>query len=336
MPTEAIRSIAAKALEEKRVDLVIGFTPGASPLTTQSAFIEEPSAAGKLIWNDFCVSNLAKHLLRRDKKIGIIANGCTSRNIVVYIVENQIRREDIYIIGVPCQGMLDRHKIKALSGKKKIKDIRTESDKVILSGDAFTKEYPRRELLRQSCLYCRYKNPVIYDILVRPGESAYGTTGEPVDEDKETADQDIEVLEAQSAEERSEYFRTLFDRCTLCYACRNACPGCYCPTCFVDQPDPRWFDKPPASGDAFTFHLLRAMHCAGRCTDCGACESACPVGIPITKLTRKLNKDIRTLYNFEAGLSIETPSPLSVYDMEDPQDFILTEELKRKAKTITS
>jgi hypothetical protein len=37
-----------------------------------------------------------------------------------------------------------------------------------------------------------------------------------VDEDKETAGQDIEVLEAQSAEERLEYFRTLFDRCTLC------------------------------------------------------------------------------------------------------------------------
>lgn len=326
MPTEAIRSIAAKALEEKRVDLVIGFTPGATPLTTQPAFIEGPAAAGKLIWNDFCVSNPAKNLLRRDKKIGIIANGCTSRNIVVYIVENQIRREDIYIIGVPCQGMLDRHKIKALSGKKKIKDIRTESDRVIWSGNAFTKEYPRRELLRQSCLYCRHKNPVIYDILA----------GEPVDEDKETADQDIEALEAQSAEERLEYFRTLFGRCTLCYACRNACPVCYCPTCFVDQPDPRWFDKPPAPGDAFTFHLLRAMHCAGRCTDCGACESACPVGIPITKLTRKLNKDIRTLYNFEAGLSIETPSPLSVYDLEDPQDFILTEELKKKAKTSAS
>jgi formate dehydrogenase subunit beta len=325
MFTEAIRSIAAKALEEKRVDLVIGFTPGASPLTTQPAFIEESSAAGKLIWNDFCAGNLAKHLRGRDKKMGIIANGCTSRNIVVYIVENQIKREDIYIIGVPCQGMLDRHKIKALSGKKKIKDIRTESDKVILSGDAFTKEYPRRELLRQSCLYCRHKDPVIYDILA----------GEPVGEEKEMAGQDIEALEAQSAEERSEYFRTLFDRCKLCYACRNACPVCYCPTCFVDRTDPKWFDKPPASGDAFTFHLLRAMHCAGRCTDCGACESACPVGIPITKLTRKLNKDIRTLYNFEAGLSIETPSPLSVYDLEDPQDFILTEELKRKAKTIT-
>lgn len=326
MPTEAIRSIAAKALEQKRLDLVIGFTPGATPLTTQPAFIEGPATAGKLIWNDFCVGNLAKHLLRRDKKIGIIANGCASRNIVVYIIENQIRREDVYIIGIPCQGMLDRLKITALSGKKKIKNIRTESDRVILSGDAFTREYPRRELLRQSCLYCRHKNPVIYDILV----------GEPVDADKETAGEDIEALEAQAAEERSEYFRTLFDQCKLCYACRNACPVCYCPTCFVDRTDPKWFDKPPASGDAFTFHLLRAMHCAGRCTDCGACESACPVGIPITELTRKLNKDIRTLYNFEAGLSIETPSPLSVYDLEDPQDFILTEQLKKKAKTITS
>ncbi|MEW6326782.1 MAG: 4Fe-4S ferredoxin [Thermodesulfobacteriota bacterium] len=326
MPTEVIRSIAAKALEEKRVDLVIGFTPGAIPLTTQPAFIEESSAAGKLIWNDLCVGNLAKHLLERDKKIGIIANGCTSRNIVVYIVENQIKREDIYIIGVPCQGMLDRHKIKVLLGKKKIKDIRTESDRVTWSGDGFTREYPRRELLRQSCLYCRHKDPVIYDALA----------GEPTDADKETDDQDIEALEAQSAEERSKYFRTLFDRCKLCYACRKACPVCYCPTCFVDRTDPKWFDKPPAPGDAFTFHLLRAMHCAGRCTDCGACESACPVGIPITKLTRKLNKDIRTLYNFEAGLSIETPSPLSVYDLEDPQDFILTEELKRKAKTSAS
>jgi len=77
--------------------------------------------------------------------------------------------------------------------------------------------------------------------------------------------------------------------------------------------------------DTGLFHILRAYHCAGRCTDCGACESVCPMGINMRMLTKKLNKDVLDLYGVEAGLQPDAPLPLTTYTIDDPQKFIVTE-----------
>jgi ferredoxin len=97
---------------------------------------------------------------------------------------------------------------------------------------------------------------------------------------------------------------------------------CYCPTCFVDESDPQWVGKSIDPTDTMTFHFLRAYHCAGRCTDCGACERACPVGIPVRQFTKKLNKDALELFSWEAGLSSDQRPPLDVYRVDDYNDFV--------------
>ena len=74
--------------------------------------------------------------------------------------------------------------------------------------------------------------------------------------------------------------------------------------------------------DTMTFHILRAYHCAGRCTDCGACERVCPVGIPMRQFTKKLNKDALKFFSWEAGLDKEQRPPLDVYKVDDYNDFI--------------
>jgi ferredoxin len=89
----------------------------------------------------------------------------------------------------------------------------------------------------------------------------------------------------------------------------------------VDENQPQWCGKTVEETDLHTFHILRAFHCAGRCTDCGACESACPVGIKMRRLTSKLEKDIRELYNYSPGLDMESTPPLSVYRPDDPEPF---------------
>ena len=71
-----------------------------------------------------------------------------------------------------------------------------------------------------------------------------------------------------------------------------------------------------------TFHFLRAYHCAGRCTDCGACERVCPVGIKMRQFTKKLNKDTLELFSWEAGLTLDERPPLDVYRPDDYNDFI--------------
>jgi ferredoxin len=133
---------------------------------------------------------------------------------------------------------------------------------------------------------------------------------------------DVEVLEKNSPQERRKFFTQLISSCIRCYACRNACPLCYCPTCFVDESRPQWVGKSIDPVDTMTFHFLRAYHCAGRCTDCGACERVCPVGISVRQFTKKLNKDAFDLFGWEAGISVDQRPPLDVYRVDDYNEFV--------------
>ena len=149
-------------------------------------------------------------------------------------------------------------------------------------------------MLQHNCTLCIHRNPVIHDELA----------GDPVPE-QTGVDRyaDVRAVEAMTPEQRWKYFEDLIAPCIRCYACRNACPLCYCPTCFVDESRPQWVGKSQDPSDVRTFHFLRAYHCAGRCTDCGACERACPVGINMRMFTKKLEKDCLDLFGWEAGLT---------------------------------
>ena len=49
------------------------------------------------------------------------------------------------------------------------------------------------------------------------------------------------------------------------------------------------------------FHMIHALHLAGRCTECGECERACPMNIPLGKLKKKINMDMLELFDYVAG-----------------------------------
>jgi len=168
-------------------------------------------------------------------------------------------------------------------------------------------------VLQHNCSLCIHRNPVIHDEMV----------ASPIEE-QQGVDRyaDVRSLEAMTPEQRWKYVDDLLAPCIRCYACRNACPLCYCPTCFVDEARPQWVGKSQDANDVRTFHFLRAYHCAGRCTDCGSCERACPVGINMRTFTKKLEKDCLDLFGWEAGLDPEVRPPLDVYRPQDPNDFI--------------
>jgi formate dehydrogenase subunit beta len=310
---DKIREIARKILEEKRVDLVIGFKKGTLPMMTEPVLIRNAEDTDQLYWDSFCNMNLANYLPKREEKIGIIAKGCDSRNIAVHIVENQIKREQLYIIGVPCKGMVDRRKLISLLGDGEAKEVIESDGDIIVKGEDFEHTLKRSDYLQDNCIRCMHRNPVIHDALV----------GDLVEERKEPDPyDDVKDIEGMRSEEKWELFTALIKDCTRCYACRNACPLCYCPICFVDESDPQWVGKSTDPTDTMTFHILRAFHCAGRCTDCGACEQACPVDIKVRSFTRKLNKDVLDLYGCEAGMSIEERPPLDTYRPDDYDTFI--------------
>lgn len=310
--TEKIREIAGRLLQSGAVEMVIGFRAGTVPMMNEPHFAKTPAEAQKLVWDSHCGINLANYLTDRKEKIGVVAKGCDSRNIVTHIIENKIKREQLVIIGVPCKGMVDKRKIAMKCPGEITEVIETEAG-LTAKGNGFSRDFEKKDVLQHNCSLCIHRNPVIHDEMVAP----------PVAE-QQGVDRyaDVRSLEAMTPEQRWKYFDDLLAPCIRCYACRNACPLCYCPTCFVDEARPQWVGKSQDASDVRTFHFLRAYHCAGRCTDCGACERACPVGINMRTFTKKLEKDCLDLFGWEAGLDPEVRPPLDVYRPQDPNDFI--------------
>lgn len=309
---DKIKEISRRLLKEAKVDMVIGFRKGTVVMMNEPCFVKAAEDIDNLVWDSNCGINLANYLTNRTEKIGIVAKGCDSRNIVTHIIENKIKREQVVIIGVPCKGMIDRHKIEDMA-EGEITEVIETDDTIQIKGDGFEKTLDKQKVLQQNCAICIHRNPVIYDELVAD------EVNEQEDVDRYS---DVRHIETMSPDEKWDFFEDLFSTCIRCYACRNACPLCYCPTCFVDESRPQWVGKSQDPTDIRTFHYLRAYHCAGRCTDCGACERACPVGIKVRLLTKKLEKDCLELFDWEAGMTVEKRPPLDTYRPNDPDEFI--------------
>ena len=161
----------------------------------------------------------------------------------------------------------------------------------------------------ERCHVCKGKEHKIYDELML--ESI-----DTCDGDRFT---DVEIIENLPADEKFEYFRKELSKCIRCNACRNVCPACNCRKCVFDSTK---FDaEQKANVDPFEesmFHIIRAFHVAGRCTDCGECSRVCPQGIPLHLFNRKFIKDINEYYGeFIAGEDAETKGPLTDYTLED-------------------
>lgn len=309
---EKIREVSQRLLKEGTVDMVIGFRKGTIPMMNEPCLITNADDVNQLVWDSHCGINLANYLTNRTEKIGVVAKGCDSRNIAVHIIENKIKRDQLYIIGVPCKGMVDKHQLSTCLDDEII-DASENEESILLKGPASEMAIAKKEVLQDNCSICMHRNPVISDELI----------AESVDEQSEVDRYtDVREIEAMSDEDKWAHFDDLLSGCIRCYACRNACPLCYCPTCFVDESQPQWVGKSQDTTDIKTFHFLRAYHCAGRCTDCGSCERACPVGIKVRTFTKKLEKDCLALFNWEAGLNLDERPPLDTYKPEDPDDFI--------------
>lgn len=311
--TQKIQETARRLLAEGKVESFIGYAKGTMPMMNHPVIIKDAAQADKLHWDSHCGLNLCNYLTKMKGRIGIVANGCNSRNIVTHILENQISREQLYIVGIPCKGMVDHRAVKRAVGNREPEDVLEQADELVVKGPGFAETLKKADVLQRNCAVCTHRNPVIYDEMVAP--AVQEQTG--VDQFK-----DVKAIEEMTPEKKWAFFNRTISNCIRCYACRNACPLCYCPTCFVDESRPQWVGKSNDPTDTMTFHILRAYHCAGRCTDCGACERVCPVGIPVRQFTKKLNKDALELFSWEAGLTLDQRPALDTYKPNDYNEFI--------------
>jgi Na+-translocating ferredoxin:NAD+ oxidoreductase RnfC subunit len=133
---------------------------------------------------------------------------------------------------------------------------------------------------------------------------------------------DLDAIEKMSPAERKEFWEKQFAQCLRCFACRNVCYGCYCKQCIFLAKDKRWLQKTGSPEENKMYHLLRTMHMAGRCIDCGECERVCPVRIPLRLLGEKLQQEIAGQFDLELpGMTAEEKPALQCFDPEDTDPF---------------
>ncbi|MHB8156615.1 MAG: 4Fe-4S dicluster domain-containing protein [Desulfocucumaceae bacterium] len=294
---------------------MVGFTGGSLPLRSTPCFIRKPEDAAKLTWDYSCENNLANYLRRREGKVAVVAKGCDVRSIVALVHENQINRDNLFIIGIPCSGMVDRVKVDEAIEGKELLAVEEKGDTLVLKGKGFAKEVKIDQLCHDTCLTCRYGNPVVYDMMI----------GDPVPAKPEDRFADVAAFEALSPADRRAALTAEFSKCIRCYACRNACPMCYCTECFADCSTPEWIKKSNDTADSIMFQAGRVFHLAGRCADCGACDRACPMGINLRSMTRKMVKEVKELFGYETGVSTEEKPALADFKADDPEPFLVKE-----------
>ncbi len=312
-----LQDIAKKLLEEGKVKLVIGYERGSLPLRASPAFIRSPEEAEKLVFNSFCENNLSTYLreslssLKDGEAAAVVLKGCDSRSVVCLLKEKQLRRENLVIIGVRCPGMVDWKKIRDEIAPLDAHSAEEQDEDIVVRTASSEKKYKRGDYLYVNCKECERYEPVISDYVVDTGKG---------EADRRKKWERIREFESMSPEERWQYFLQETARCIRCYACRNTCPVCYCADCFVDSTLPYWVGTTLDISDVQMFHLVRALHTAGRCSFCGNCTQVCPMNIDIAFLVGKLCKDVEELFSHETGVNPEESPPLSAFNENDPNE----------------
>lgn len=292
--TDAIRNEAARMLSAGEVSAVVGYAAARRKGSAQPIVITTADDAARLLFSPACVNNLAVYLTKAKKdvprkgKVAVVVKSCDMRAIAGLISESQLKREDIYLIGIPCAGVL----------------ASTASPASELTNDS----------IASKCMECENNIPQGVDFTPAvevpspQGSSRYAS--------------EIARLEQMSPAERWAFWKEQFSKCIKCYACRQVCPFCYCEQCLCDRNKPQMVDTTPRPSGNLAWHVVRAIHLAGRCAGCGECERVCPMDIPLNLLNRKMAKELKELYDYECGFEPQEKGPLNSYDEKDDQSFI--------------
>lgn len=315
---------AKELLANGTVARVLGWKKGDLAYNPEPSFFDKAEELDEFVYDGFCGANLSKYMIEASKLEGktmVCLKPCDSYSFVQLMKEHRVDREKAYIVGVGCKGKLDIEKAKALGikGIKSVSGASMEENADTLTFDTFygEKTCSYADVMLERCHVCKGKEHVIYD--------------EVIGESKDTKDADrfaqVALIEAMSPEEKFAYFRSELSKCIRCNACRNVCPACSCRKCVFDSD--KFDSAQKANADSFEekmFHIIRAFHVAGRCTDCGECSRVCPQGIPLHLFNRKFIKDINELYGeYQAGADLEAKAPLTDFTFEDVEPGIVAE-----------
>ncbi len=303
-------------LADGTVVRVLGWKKGDLGYNPEPHYFNSAEELENFIYDGFCGANLSKYMIKGSNLEGktlILLKPCDTYSFNQLLKEHRVLRDKVYIIGVGCKGKLDIEKIKAqgIKGITAVKgaEISGKCDELTVETVYGEKKIAYKDAMLERCHVCKGKEHKIYDELLLDSTDT-------CDGDRFT---DVDIIEGLTPEEKFEYFRKELSKCIRCNACRNVCPACSCRKCVFDSN--KFDSEQKANVDPFEesmFHIIRAFHVAGRCTDCGECSRVCPQGIPLHLFNRKFIKDINEYYGeYIAGEDAETKGPLTDYTLVD-------------------
>lgn len=314
----------AKALlQSGEVARVIGWKKGDFCFDPSPATFESVEELDGFVYNWFCGANLSKYLIQESKKEGktaVFLKPCDTYSFNQLVKEHRVVRENIHVIAVECLAKLDVEKIKA-QGVSAITDVEVNGKDVKVSSLYGETTLYKPDVVLSKCATCQKTHQVKDQEIIlheRPERDV-------------NRFEEVEKLEAMTPDERFAFWKEQLSKCIRCNACRNVCPACSCIKCVFDNPASGVSAKANDSDfEEKLFHIIRAFHVAGRCTDCGECSRVCPQNIPLHLLNRKFIKDIDGLYGeYQAGETSEGKTPLTSYTEGDSEP---SEAVDREAK----
>ncbi|MBR6767600.1 MAG: 4Fe-4S dicluster domain-containing protein [Clostridia bacterium] len=282
-----IKARALSLLSDGTVKRVLGWETGETAWDWSPALFETEKEMDSFVYGVYAGANLSKYCLKMGKMDG-----------------------KTLVILKPCD---------TLSFRQLLHEHRLERENFYIIGAGCTGMQDENGLLMK-CAACKSKEFAVYDEIIDTEESKQpaGTKNRM---------EDVEKLEQMTAEERFAFWQGELSRCIRCNACRNVCPACTCEQCVFDNPNSGIAQK--AAADSFEekmFHIIRAYHVAGRCTDCGECSRVCPENIPLHLLNRKFIKDMNDLYgSHQAGETAEGRHPLINFTYDDAEPSVVHE-----------
>ena len=307
---------AKSLLADGKVQKVLGWKKGLfDEDITPAVFTSAEELDKDFVFNKYCKANLSKYLVKITREIEVKKSTTRMNNTMA-----KQRDPNAQNAPIPSEVVLVFLKPSdTYSFTQLLKENRITREDVYAVGVPCQDTLDGGEL----CESCTGKKHVSCDELlgVDENEEASPTT---------TRMEEVSKLEAMTSEQRFEFWRNELSRCIRCNACRNVCPACTCEKCVFDNNALYTTQKVAETNfEENLFHIIRAWHVAGRCTDCGECSRVCPQNIPLYLLNRKFIKDINEIYGeYQAGADMESKPAMITFKEDDAEPSIVYDRAK--------
>ena len=280
------------------------------------------------------------------EKVAVVLRPCEARALVELVKLKQIAQENLIVIAVDCPGTYAVDDYKQLlegkgdPGELLVEKVSTGGEDAQLREACRTCPYPSAPWadVKIGFLGLDYKKRFLVEALTERGEEVLqGLAMEAADVPLKEREALLEKLVAQRKKAQEQLLKAQQEQlrgpdkllaalssCIRCHNCMTVCPICYCKECFFKSPTfemeadrylglahKRGATRMPA--DLLLFHLTRMAHMAHSCVQCGMCEEACPMGVPVFRLFKATSARVQDLFDYEPGRDFEEEIPISTF-----------------------